>query len=58
MQKAFEVMPRGEIYYRTGVQFMQHNTLFQLYAMVLAGSPLLNSAATYLMIADLFKVSE
>ena len=54
MQKAFEVMPRGEIYHRTGVQFMQHNTLFQLYAMVLAGSPLLKSAATFLMMADLF----
>lgn len=54
MKKAFKVMPRGEIYQRTGVQFMQHNTLFQLYAMVLAGSPLLMSAATYLMTADLF----
>jgi rhamnulokinase len=43
-----------EIYWRTGVQFMQHNTLFQLYSMVLAGSPLLKSAATYLMTADLF----
>ena len=54
MQKAFEVMSRGEIYRRTGVQFMQHNTLFQLYSMVLAGLPLLKSAATFLMIADLF----
>jgi sugar (pentulose or hexulose) kinase len=54
MQKAFEVMSRCEIYRRTGVQFMQHNTLFQLYSMVLAGSPLLKSAATFLMIADLF----
>jgi rhamnulokinase len=54
MQKAFEVMSRDEIYRRTGVQFMQHNTLFQLYSMVLAGSPLLKSADTFLMMADLF----
>jgi rhamnulokinase len=33
---------------------MQHNTLFQLYSMVLAASPLLKSAATFLMTADLF----
>jgi len=54
MQKAFDVMSRTDIYQRTGVQFMQHNTLFQLYSMVQAGSPLLKSAATYLMTADLF----
>ena len=54
MQKAFEKMSREDIYSRTGVQFMQHNTLFQLYSMVLDRSPLLDSAATYLMIADLF----
>jgi len=54
MEKAFEVMSRDEIYRRTGVQFMQHNTLFQLYPMVLAGSSLLKSAATCLMTADLF----
>jgi rhamnulokinase len=54
MEKAFAVMPREEIYRRTGVQFMQHNTLFQLYSMVLAGAPLLRAASTYLMTADLF----
>ena len=54
MEKAFAMMPREEIYRRTGVQFMQHNTLFQLYSMVLARSPLLSAASTYLMTADLF----
>jgi rhamnulokinase len=54
MEKAFEIMPREEIYHRTGVQFMQHNTLFQLYSMVLDKSPLLSAATTYLMTADLF----
>lgn len=54
MEKCFQKMPREDIYDRTGVQFMQHNTLFQVYSMVLERSPLLESAATYLMIADLF----
>jgi rhamnulokinase len=54
MEKAFERISREDIYSRTGVQFMQHNTLFQLYSMALDKSPLLESASTYLMIADLF----
>jgi len=54
MEKCFQKMPREDIYNKTGVQFMQHNTLFQVYSMVLERSPLLVSAATYLMIADLF----
>lgn len=54
MLQAFEKMPRNEIYGRTGVQFMQHNTLFQLYSMILDRSPLLKAASTYLMIPDLF----
>jgi rhamnulokinase len=54
MEKAFQRMSREAIYNRTGVQFMQHNTLFQIYSMVLDKSPLLESASTYLMIADLF----
>ena len=54
MEKALINMPREDIYNRTGVQFMQHNTLFQVYSMVLEKSPLLERAATYLMIADLF----
>jgi rhamnulokinase len=47
-------MSREDIYNTTGVQFMQHNTLFQIYSMVLDKSSLLESASTYLMIADLF----
>ncbi len=54
MEKAFQRMSREDIYNSTGVQFMQHNTLFQLYSMVLDKSPLLESASTYLMVADLF----
>ncbi len=54
MERAFSLMPRREIYMQTGVQFMQHNTLFQLYSMVLNGSPFLKVASTYLMVPDLF----
>ncbi len=54
MDKCFQKMPREEIYYRTGVQFMQHNTLFQIYSMVLDYPDLIKSADTYLMMGDLF----
>lgn len=32
MEKAYEIMPKTEIYERTGIQFMFFNTLFQLLA--------------------------
>ncbi|HLA84536.1 MAG TPA: rhamnulokinase family protein [Thermoguttaceae bacterium] len=54
LQRAFEIVPRREIFRRTGLQFLQFNTLFQLLAMKLAGSPLLDAAETLLMMPDLF----
>jgi rhamnulokinase len=54
MDRAFEIVPRREIFRHTGLQFMQFNTLFQLLAMKLAGSPLLEVADTLLMMPDLF----
>ncbi len=54
MEKAFEIVPREEIFRHTGLQFMQLNTLYQLLAMKLAGSPLLDVAETLLMVPDLF----
>jgi rhamnulokinase len=53
MERVFEIVPREELYARTGIQFMQINTLYQLYAMVLAGAPALRYAATFLSVADL-----
>ncbi|MBN1202030.1 MAG: rhamnulokinase [Anaerolineae bacterium] len=53
MERVFETVPREEIYARTGIQFMQINTLYQLYAMVLADAPALRNAAVFLTIADL-----
>ncbi|MBI5958800.1 MAG: rhamnulokinase [Chloroflexi bacterium] len=53
MECVFEKLPREEIHTRTGIQFMQINTLYQLYAMRLAGAPALRHAATFLTVADL-----
>lgn len=54
MEEAFKRVSREEIFERTGIQFMQFNTLYQLFSMVLAGSPALKSAHTFLTIPDLF----
>ncbi len=53
MEKVFAKMPREEIYRLTGIQLMQINTLFQLYAMVESQSPLLEIAGRLLFIPDL-----
>jgi rhamnulokinase len=54
MEKAFGIVSREEIFRHTGLQFMQFNTLYQLLAMKLSGSPLLDVAETLLLIPDLF----
>jgi len=52
-EKAFAIAPREEIFAETGLQFLQFNTLFQLYAMKLAGAPALQVADRLLMMPDL-----
>ena len=54
LERAFEIVPREEIFRHTGLQFMQLNTLYQLLAMKLSNSPLLDAAETMLMVPDLF----
>jgi rhamnulokinase len=54
MEKAFGIVSRDQIFRHSGLQFMQFNTLYQLLAMKLAGSPLLDIAESFLMIPDLF----
>ena len=54
LEKALSLVPREEIFAQTGIQFMQINTLIQLYAMKAAGDPALASARTLLMMPDLF----
>jgi rhamnulokinase len=50
-ERAFDRLPREEIYEVTGIQFMPINTLYQLLAM--EGSPLLGAAQTLLLVPDL-----
>jgi rhamnulokinase len=54
IEEAFRLVPRTEIYKRTGIQFMQINSLYQLLSMSRAGSPVLQAAQTFLNMPDLF----
>jgi rhamnulokinase len=49
-----QIIPRERIYELTGMQFIPINTLYQLMAMKVAHSPLLDVAETLLMMPDLF----
>lgn len=53
-ERLFEVVPREEVFAATGIQIMAINTLFQLYAMRLAGSAALEAAERLLFMPDLF----
>ncbi|MBN8638218.1 MAG: rhamnulokinase [Anaerolineae bacterium] len=53
MEWTFKRVPRREIFERTGSQFLQLNTLYQLASLLRANSPLLEVAATYLGFPDL-----
>jgi rhamnulokinase len=54
MDRAFATVSREQIFEQTGLQFMPFNTLYQLLAMRIERSPLLNVAESFLMIPDLF----
>jgi rhamnulokinase len=54
LEEAFQRIPREQIFARTGIQFMQINSLYQLLSMVLARDPKLKAARTFLTIPDLF----
>jgi rhamnulokinase len=54
LEEAFKRLPRAEIFASTGIQFMQINTLYQLLAMSLQKSPLLDMAKTFVTVPDLF----
>jgi len=53
MEKVFSIVPRAEVFAQTGIQFMQLNSLYQYYALQLAGSPALAAARTLLFMPDL-----
>jgi rhamnulokinase len=54
LEEAFRRLPRAEIFANTGIQFMQINTLYQLLAMVVQKSSLLDLAGSLVTIPDLF----
>jgi len=54
MDRAFQTVSRDEIFRQTGLQFMELNSLFQLYAAALDSAPALEVARTLLFMPDLF----
>lgn len=52
MAKVHELMSREEIYGLTGIQFMEINTLYQLYADKLLEPELMEQTHLYLMVSD------
>jgi rhamnulokinase len=52
MAQVLDIVPKKEIFEHSGLQFMEINTLFQLFSM--KGATALDSAATFLMMPDLF----
>lgn len=54
VEAVLQRVPREEVFAQTGIQFMQLNTLYQLYAMAVQQSPALAMAETLLPIPDLF----
>lgn len=53
-ERLFQKVPRAEVFGYTGIQVMQLNTLYQLYALRLSGSPALDQAERLLFMPDLF----
>ena len=52
-EKLFDTVARDEVFALTGIQFMQFNSLYQLYAMRLDDAPALHAAARLLFMPDL-----
>lgn len=53
MDYTFQMVPRAEIFQRTGIQFMQINSIFQLMSLVKSGDSALAYADRFLTIPDL-----
>lgn len=53
MERAFERVPRDELYARTGIQFLPFNTLFQLLAVAASPTRWLDLADRLLLMPDL-----
>lgn len=55
MEKLLAAVPPPAIFGRTGIQFLSFNTIYQLFALKQADSPLLRQAKRFLMIPDLLR---
>ncbi|MEK3721321.1 rhamnulokinase [Paenibacillus sp. FSL H8-0034] len=55
METLFAQIPASVIFGRTGIQFLQFNTIFQLFALKQANSPWLQADNRFLMIPDLLR---
>ena len=53
-EEVFKTVPQGEIYARTGIQFMHFNTLYQLYYLASREPEKLQNTEMLLQIPDLF----
>jgi len=53
-ERAFAVVPRDEVYARTGIQFMELNTLYQLHADALDRPWVFDAAERFVLIGDYF----
>ena len=54
MEEAFKILPKEQLFARTGNQFMRFNTLFQLLALTKGNSSSLAVAKTLLLMPNLF----
>jgi rhamnulokinase len=53
MEEVFRIIPRKEIYASTGIQFLQFNSLYQLYAALIHEKEMLAQCASLLFMPDL-----
>ena len=52
MEEVFKVIPREELFARTGIAFMQFNTIYQLFALLKESPAWLEQAETLLLMPD------
>lgn len=55
MDEVYQRIPPEELFTRTGIQFLPFNTIYQLYALKKAVSPLLDKTDTLLLIPELLR---
>lgn len=55
IEEACKLVPKREIFERTGIAFQKFNTLYQLFSMKYNNSPILEKASTLLFMPDLMR---